>query len=183
MPIQPIIVAPGGFPVSLPQDNRVISSISYDVFLEGDGDGDDAEAIGFIVNLSDAYNRNNQRIRHLSSGDGGKVIEIVPGLEDITVNVNGFSLYNTGKENRKNLGARLSGVAGLVMLSQNNEYFTVRVTTTHPNPPTDIAATTGLLYRRCLLKSINNPRDINQIAQAATGVLDVSWVEPSNDTQ
>jgi len=181
MPINPIVVAPGGFPTSLPQDNRVISSISYDVFLEGDGEGDEAEAIGFITNLSDAYNRNNQKIRHLSTGDGGKVIEIVPGLEDITVNVTGFSLYNTGKDNRKNLGARLSGVAGLVMLSQNSEYFSVRVTTTHPNPPDAIAATTGIIYRRCLLKSMNNPRDINQIAQAATATLDVSWVSPSSD--
>ena len=53
MPISPKSLAPtesGGNIVSIPKDNQVISSVSYDIFLEGEGTGQ-SEAIGFLTNI------------------------------------------------------------------------------------------------------------------------------------
>jgi len=180
MPIDPKVIAPlesGDNIVGLPKDNQIISSVSYDIFLEGEGSGL-SQAIGFITNINNAHARTNTRQRHLSSADAGRIIEITPGLENITLNVTGFNLYNKSHTQRENLAARLTGEAGLYTLSQNREYFAILKTVKHPNPSSDIQnRTTGILFRRCLLSSFNDVVDINTITQAVSAVCDCSFTE------
>jgi len=180
MPIDPKTLAPaesGANIVGLPKDNQIISSVSYDIFLEGENTGL-SDAIGFITNINNAHARTNTRQRHLSSADAGRIVEITPGLENITLNVTGFNLYNKSHTDRNDLSARLTGEAGLYTLSQNDDYFAILKTVTHPNPSTDIQnVTTGILFRRCLLASFNDVVDINTITQAVSAVVDVSWTE------
>ena len=181
MPIDPKNIAPlesKGNIVGLPKDNQAISVVSYDIFSESETGGV-SNAIGFISNISDAYSRTNTRQRHLSSTDAGRIIEITPGLENITLNVTGFNLYNTSHTDRDALINRLTGNDAMYNLSQNKEYFAILKTVKHPNPSADIQnEITGVLFRRCLLASFNDVADINTITSASSATIDVSFVEP-----
>lgn len=176
--INPINLAPSGIGVGVPQQNRTEVSISYDIFLEqSDAPGAIAEAIGFLTDINDNSARPVTPIRHLSSADAGKIIELVPGVENVTLSVTGFALYAKNSASRNSIVNRLSGDYGLYCLNQNKYYFSIKKTVTHPNPPAGYKPTTGVIFRQCLLTGWRRSRSINQATQAEQADIQVSWID------
>lgn len=89
--------------VAFPAENRVVNAATIDII------DDDGFRIGFVVQIQETLNRNVTRIRHLNSLDAGRTIEQAPGVEDVTLTLTGYSLYDKSITDRRSLIHRLGG--------------------------------------------------------------------------
>jgi len=120
------LVAPG---LSLPATNKVIVPSSTTILIDG-------SIIGFIQELSEDSGRTVDRVRELSGSRAGKVVEQVPGVENVTLRGTRFCLYegNPVTEFLKEQGE----VDGPIFaITQQYIPFDVRVEERHPNSSAD----------------------------------------------
>lgn len=56
----------------------------------------DNKLVGAIESLSASENKQVTRIRHLDIASAGETVDVVPGVTDLTLTINGFMLYPDG---------------------------------------------------------------------------------------
>jgi len=175
-------MAPGlvqrGAGVGIGAENRATITTSYDVF---DADGN---LIGYVSEMSRTDTREITRVRHLSSHDAGRVIEMVPGPDNISLKCTGFALYNKSEQSgdlpHYSLAARLGGMTGTEMFKSLNSQrvpFNIRMEETHPAT----GAVSRTYYFGCMLKSYAKPVSISggggAVTVAETADIEVAVVD------
>lgn len=154
--------------VSFGPRNRAINGATIDVL------DDNGYRIGYLSSIAWTTSRRLERLRHLSSEDAGRVIEIVPGTEDFSCTLVGYSLYDKGLTDRGSLINRLgSSVAAIKTLMGQREPFHLVVKAKHP--------TTGeVAIRRffdCWLSGYGETRSIGNTTQTESASCIVGQVE------
>lgn len=87
----------------------------------------DGFAIGYITGFTPTLARPTEKIRHIGHADAGRVLEQAPRVEDISMSVTGFALYNTVNE-KGSLIQRLGAwnpVQTLASLQEQHYGFTI----------------------------------------------------------
>jgi hypothetical protein len=154
--------------VAFPATNRVVSASGIDIY------DDLGNIIGFIASVDENLNRQIQRVRHLSSEDAGRVIEMVPMVEDISLTVAGYSLYNISKTDRGSLIHRMgSHMAALKSLQSQREPFHIVKINTHPTSGETVVDK----YFDCWFTSFTRGRDIGRLVQIDRAVVQVGQKE------
>jgi len=154
--------------VSFPAKNRVISSSTLDIY------DDQGFIIGFITNFNESDNRPITRIRHLSSHDAGRVIEMSPGVEDVSITVNGYSLYNVNLTEKGSLIHRLgSAMRALKSLQSQAEPFNLVRTETHPSTNEENKD----VYFDCWISAFSRSRDVGRLVQMDNCTIQVGQKE------
>ena len=154
--------------VNFPSKNRVISSSSLDIY------DDEGFIIGFVTNFDEQMTRQMTRIRHLSSRDAGRVIEMSPGTEDISLNVNGYSLYDLSLTSKGSLIHRLgSAMRAMKSLVSQAEAFNLVRIETHPSSGEQVRD----VYYDCWLSNFSRMRDIGRLVQMDRATIQVGQKE------
>ena len=119
--------------------------------------------IGAINQISPTFNRPNTRVRDLDSDARGDVKDLVPGVENITISVNGFALRSntTARHtilNRVAEGTQSTDITGqpllasqFLSLKDNNTPFDIAIKQT--NQKTGDQYT--LIFVNCLLNNFS----------------------------
>ncbi len=157
-----------GSGVGLAPDNQTIISTTVDIFDE------EGNNIGFVNSI----NRNDTRgvfpIRHLDSADAGRILELQPQVENYTLTVTGFALFNVSDVDRGSLLNRLPADAkAFKVLNDQVVPFVMEQTETHPST----GATNTTVYLGCMLTSFSRPINVGNATVTETAAVTVSWVE------
>lgn len=154
--------------VSFPAKNRIVNSSTLDIY------DDEGYIIGFITNFDEQGNRPITRIRHLSSQDAGRVIEMSPGVEEISINVQGYSLYNINLAERGSLIHRFgSAMRTLKSLQSQGTPFNLVRKETHPAT----GETNKDIYFDCWMSQQSKARDIGRLVQMDRATIQVAQKE------
>jgi hypothetical protein len=157
-----------GYGVGNAPSNRTVISTTVGVF------DDDGFEIGFIQSIDRSDSRPTQKVRHLNKADAGRIIEQQPGVEDVTVNVNGWALYQKSDSDKQSLLNRLpTGAGAFVSLNQQSIPFNIREEETHPAT----GAENVTLYLGCMLTSYSKPININTASIVERATVAVSYIE------
>lgn len=161
-------LATRGDGVSIPESNQVVISTSIDVL----------DDLGFNIGFVQQINRNDARetqpIRHLDSVDAGRILEQAPAPENVTMNFNGFALYNLGVDNRSLLN-RIAGSAGSAFKSLNSQAIPFEVSEAWTHPATGLRGQS--LYGDVMLTSYSRPVNLGTVTISESCACRVSWVE------
>ncbi len=142
--------------VSFPRSNRVVNAATIDIL------DDRGFRIGFVVEIGESGTRRVEKVRELSSTTAGRVIEQAPGVEDITLSLNGYSLYDRSLTDRGSLIHRLGGaMAAAKSLTGQREPFHLVVAEVHPGS----GERNVTRYFDCWLTSFSRTRNINTTIQ------------------
>lgn len=154
--------------VSFPATNRVENSSTIDIY------DDTGNIIGFITNLDETLNRPVQRVRQLSSESAGRVIEMVPFVEDVSLTVAGYSLYDKSQTNKGSLIHRMgSHMAALKSLQSQSESFHIVKQSVHPVTSDTITDT----YFDCWFVNFTRNRDIGRLVTIDRASIQVGQKE------
>jgi hypothetical protein len=158
-----------GSPVGLASTNQTVISTTVTVY---DQDGNE---IGFMQQINRSDSRPTFKIRHLNAQDAGRIVEQQPGVEDYTLNVTGFGLYNQTDVARNSLLNRLPGSTALKFKVLNDQFipFAIKETETHPATQ----ATNTTLYLGCYLTNFTKPISIQTVTITESATVVPSWVE------
>lgn len=162
-------IATRGDGVSIPEQNRVIVSTSVDVL------DDDGFNIGFIQQLNRTDTRQVLRVRHLDSGDAGRVLELSPGPEDNSLNATGFALYARGSDPGAVIN-RLAGLGGTIFKSLNSNAIPFEIIEVYTHPATGAVGETT--YGDNLMNNYSRPVNIGAIQIVESVAMITSWIEP-----
>jgi len=154
-------------------DGEVANITSYDIIDEN------GLCIGFITQINETDNRPATKVRHIGSADAGRVLEHVPGVDDKTLNVTGFALYNVQEQG--SIVQRLGGnntKRAMKMLSEQHRGFKIVERQIDPETEATLDATEHL---DCWLTNYTKPRNIANATIAETATLSVAGsVRPLN---
>ena len=154
--------------VSFPTSNRVINASTVDVY------DDRGNIIGFITSISETLNRAVTRIRTLSSEAAGRVLEMAPMTEDVSLSIGGYSLYDLSKTNKGSLIHRMgSHMAALKSLQSQREPFHIVKSATHPTTGQTVVDT----YFDCWFANFSRSRDIGRLVTIDTASVQVGQKE------
>lgn len=166
--------------VGLAESNRSVISTSIDLYDQN------GNLVGYATQANRTDNRTVERVRHLSSSDAGRTIEQAPGPEDVSLDVNGFALYNTpqldGQFPHYSLAARLSkgtdlpAIGGEYLFKSINSQrtpFNLRVEEVHPQTQ----ARSITVYFNCMLLTYTKPMNLGAITLAETCRIQVGQVD------
>lgn len=154
--------------VNFPSRNRIISASTLDVY------DDNGHIIGFVTNFNETQARPVQKIRHLSSIDAGRVIEMSPQVEDISLTVTGYSLYDTSLTEKGSLIHRMgSAMKALKSLQSQAQSFNLARTETHPSSGEVVRD----VYFDCWFTNFTRNRDIGRLVQTDSATIFVGQKE------
>jgi len=154
--------------VNFPSRNRVISSTTLDVY------DDEGHIIGFVLSFNETQSRPVQKIRHLSSTDAGRVIETTPNVEEISLTVTGYSLYDISLTEKGSLIHRMgSAMKALKSLQSQAESFNLARTETHPSSGEMVRD----VYFDCWFTNFTRNRAIGTLVQADSANISVGQKE------
>lgn len=139
----------------------VLLSTSIDIIDE------QGYAIGYIQQLSDNDQRPATKIRQIGAQDAGRVIEHAPGVSDITLQVQGFALYNRQEDG--SIVQRLGGGnmhTAMKMLQEQKIGFKLLVVDRDPSTGRAVDATE---YLDCWFTSKARPINIGQATMVENG--------------
>ena len=163
-----------GAGVGIGVQNRATITTSYDIF------DDQGNLIGYVTDIDRTDTRTVQRIRHLSSHDAGRTVELAPGPDETTLACTGFALYNkpdqTGDLPHYSLAARFGGLTGGEMFKSLNSQrvaFNIRVEEVHPAT----GAVSRTYYMGCLISNYTKPVSLGSVTVAETVSITVSVVD------
>ena len=169
--------------IGIPEANRVVLPSTVDVY-------DDAgQLIGYATKIDVKGGRSVDRIRHLSSASAGRTIEQVPGVEEVTVTLEGFALYNevdsASRFPHYSLAGRISGGTGTAnhgtflfkSLSSQKIPFTIKVEEVHPADAQGSKARNITYYRNCMLKSFGKSISTGSVTTTETAEISVGQVD------
>lgn len=157
-----------GTGVGLATGNQTVISTSVGVF---DEDGFD---IGYINQINSNFTRPTTRVRHLNKADAGRTVEQQPGVEDFTLTVSGFALYQKNDSDKRSLIARLpAGGGAFKVLNQQQVPFVVREEETHPATN----ATNVYVYMGCMINQYSRPVNVGTTTVTESATITPSWVE------
>lgn len=163
-----------GDPVRIPASNVSVIVTSIDVLDEH------GNKIGGITSLERRDERTVDRVRTLDSLNAGRVEEMVPHVETVTLDVRGFYVYPKNKTNRQSLLNRLPQDVGghelFKSLQSQSAPFTVVERVTHP---ADSARTSDTVYLGCWLSSYARPLAIGEGAGAGGWVIETATIQVS----
>jgi hypothetical protein len=154
--------------VSFPTSNRVVNAATVDIY------DDRGNIIGFVTSVDETLSRQVQRVRVLSSEAAGRVIEMCPQTEDISVNVNGYSLYDLSQTEKGSLIHRLgSHMAAMKSLTSQADAFNLVKKETHPRTGQQVTDT----YYDCWLTNFSRTRDIGRLVTLDRAAVQVGQKE------
>lgn len=154
--------------VNFPSRNRIVASSTLDVY------DDSGFIIGFVTNFNETQARAVTRIRHLSSRDAGRIIEMSPNTEDINLTVNGYSLYDISLTEKGSLIHRMgSAMRALKSLQSQAEPFNMVRTETHPSSGELVRD----VYFDCWFTNFTRNRDIGRLVQTDNATIAVGQKE------
>lgn len=157
-----------GHGVGLAPSNQTVISTTVGVY---DEDGFD---IAYIQQINRNDSRPTTKVRHLNKADAGRIVEQQPGVEDYSMSVTGFALYQRNDADTRSLIARLpTGSGAFKVMNQQNIPFTMREEETHPATN----ATNVTLYIDCMLNSFSKPINIGTTTITETATVTPSYVE------
>lgn len=154
--------------VSIPESNQVVISTTVDVL------DDEGFNIGFLQNINRTDDRPTDAIRHLDASDAGRMLEQAPGVENNTLTLTGFALYNTGV-NRRSLLNRIIGASSSPFRSLNSQQIPFEITEQWTHPASNARGQT--LYGDCMLTNYSRPVNIGNITISETANVKCTWVE------
>lgn len=150
--------------VSFPAINRVVNAARIDIL------DDEGFRIGYVQQLQETLQRPVTRIRHLNSLDAGRTIEQAPGVEEASITLSGYSLYDKSLTDRGSLIHRLGGAMATAksLLGQGTSFNLVMLET---HPATGEQVKTRFL--NCWITQYSRTRTINQVVQVDTCSIQV----------
>lgn len=154
--------------VSVPETHRTTLSTSYDIYDE------EGNNIGFVQSFGPSHNRPTTIVRHINSADAGRGLEQAPGVETMTISVQGFALYN--KQNDGSVVQRIGGSStrkAMRQLAEQSIPFTIIETVTHPATGEVVDRVS---YNECWLTSKNKTINIGNATVQETANISVTWV-------
>ena len=162
------IIMPG---VKIPESNQVVVPTSTSIL------DDVGEEIGFISDISEDVTRRIERIREISASRAGRVREMVPGPEDLSLSGTGFALY----ESNVLLGLSKNVVSPKEIfraLSHQWTPFSVEITDIHPASGLGIVVT----YSGCMIERYGRASRIGDLLITETFSIQAQSVntEPLN---
>lgn len=142
--------------VSFPRTNRVINAAVIDIL------DDEGFRIGYITQAQETLQRPVTRIRHLNSLDAGRTIEQAPGVEELSLTLSGYSLYDKSITERGSLIHRLGGPmeAAKSLMGQAVPFNLVMVEV-HPGS----AETVTTRWINCWVTNYQRTRSIQNVVQ------------------
>ncbi|MBU2483213.1 MAG: hypothetical protein KJ760_19185 [Proteobacteria bacterium] len=148
MPLNPI--ASGKYGVCVPAEHNTVITTSVSILA-----GKDAKQIGFAQEINEDLRRPVTPIRHLSSVDAGKILELAPGVEDITLSVAGFAIYDIalGILNQLGYDSMKGSLDPISCLNQQCIPFNVVKLIVHPGS----GKSTTTLFLGCMITSFSEP--------------------------
>jgi hypothetical protein len=154
--------------VKFPKENLVVNAATVDIY------DDKGNIIGFLTSLDETLNRGIQRVRTLSSEAAGRVIEMVPMTEDVSLNVNGYSLYDKSQTEKGSLIHRMGSAMGaLKSLQSQAEPFHIVKTETHPATGQKVTDS----YFDCWFSNFTRSRDIGRLVTIDRATIQVGQKE------
>jgi len=150
--------------VSFSAQHRVINAARIDIL------DDDGYIIGFVQGVNETLSRQVQRVRHLNSLDALRVIEMVPGAEDVSITLSGYSLYDKTLTDRGSLIHRLgSPMAAAKSLMGQAVGFNLIMLEKHP--------ATGEYVRskwvNCWITNSTRSRSVNNVVNVDSATVQV----------
>lgn len=165
---------PFGIGVKIPTDNKVIVTTSISIL-----DNDNRE-IGFITEFTYDTTRRVERIRVLYAGAAGRVVEQVPGPEDLTLRCTGFSLYDQTLPGALTQGTDTNKIFH-ALASQFNPF---KISVEQIHPVTDDTIT--IEFGGCWISDFSHPIRQADLYVAETATIQPSWIhtiEPSTQEE
>ena len=158
--------------VKIPTTNRVVIPTSILISIAG-------SAVGFIQDLTYDTSRTIERIRELNAPRAGRVVEQVPGVENITANGTGFCLYESNVISRIAKGATMSSITD-VFFTITSQYipFDVFITETHPLTGSGFRVT----LENCWLVRYSHPVRVGDLMISETFEIQPQAVNSENIT-
>lgn len=156
-----------GIGVRIPSSNQVIVTSGIDIYSGN-------VKLGFIVSISLEGSRRVERIRELRAWTAGRIVEQVPGPEDLTIRANGYALYT-----KTLLGLLTRGTVPTpppdIFHSLNLQYlpFDIHVEEIHPVDPTKKIK---VVYGGCYITSYSHPIAIRDLYITETATLQPQYV-------
>lgn len=151
--------------VGIPDDNKYVVATSIDIEVDGN-------IVGAIDSYSPSHSRPVTRVRELSSVAGGRIIEMAPSPEDVTVSVTGFLLYTAGKHT---LFQRLQGSAGTDFVSLQSQRIPFDVVERYIHPATN--EEWKKIYKGCWLSNYSKSQNIGTALVAENATIEVQAVK------
>lgn len=161
-------LATRGYGVGLAPSNLTVIGTSVGVFDENGFE------IGFIQSISRDDNRSTTKVRHLNKADAGRIIEQQPGVEEYSLSITGWGMYQKSDTNKQSLLNRLPVGSG-VFQTMNQQFipFAIREEQTHPAT----GATNVTLFLGCMIVRFSEPVNIGTTAVTQSATVTPSWVE------
>jgi hypothetical protein len=154
--------------VNFPSRNRIVASSTLDVY------DDCGFIIGFVTGFNETQARPVVKIRHLSSRDAARIIEVCPNVETISLSVTGYSLYDISLVEKGSLIHRLgSAMRALKSLQSQTEPFNMARTETHPSSGEIVRD----IYFDCWITNFTRNRAIGTLVQTDSATIEVGQKE------
>jgi hypothetical protein len=171
-----------GVKVSLSEDNRVVISTSVDIY---DHMG---QLVGYCTALEEIDARGMKVVRPISFTNPGRIVDMVPQVESVTLRITGFSLYNDEWSNgdipHYSLLNRLAGFNKLNpfrSLVEQRIPFDLKYTEEHPGAGMGMVFERGWrgikYYKNCYLTNTTISRSIGNVTVSETASVQVSYID------
>lgn len=157
---------PSGIGVQIPDSNQVVITTNISILNH------DNEAVGFITDFTPETTRNVERIRVIAASTAGRVVEQVPGPEDLTIRATGFAIYDYTL-----LGLLTEGIGTSpekIFHCLNTQYipFNISIEETHPQDTGKVITT---IFGNCWLLNYSHPISIRNLYIAETATIQPSY--------
>jgi len=163
-----------GSGVGTQSSHKTVITTSIDIFADG-------KKIGFAQDINETCDRPTTRIRHLNASDAGRVIEQAPGVEDISLSVTGFAVYNKADTLIQQLaGFTNTGKDGGVIKCLNDQKipFEIKKVTKHPSEYASAEdAETVELFGGCMITRYSRPISLGGVTISDSVDINVSYKE------
>jgi len=161
-----------GSGVGVGSTHQTVITTSIDIYANG-------EKIGFAQDINETSDRPTTRIRHLNAKDAGRVIEQAPGVEDISLTITGFAVYNKANSLIQQLAGRDNfGKAGGVIKCLNDQKipFDIKKVTLHPSLGAEDKETVEK-FGGCMITRYSRPIGLAGVTISDSVDINVSYKE------
>lgn len=162
-------IQPSGIGVKIPSGNRVIITTNITILSH------DNMPCGFITDFTPDSTRRVERVRILAASSAGRVVEQVPGPEDITLRVNGFAIYDATLLGIITKGSHTTPIDIFHCLNTQYIPFNITIEEIHPVPGGGTNDTIVTLFGDCWLANYSHPISIRNLYITETATIQPSY--------
>jgi len=151
-------------PLSIPKTQTAVF-YSYTILLNN-------KEIGTIRSFSPSQDKTIERIREIATTSGQRVIELVPGVTDISISVERFTLYKNDFMNA--VGGKINSASDAFQsLEEWVDPFDVEEVMTDPVT----ASERNITYKGCLISTLGKTIEVGTTYVAETATIQVAWID------